>query len=219
MYNLIIKDILVQKKTVLFSLIYILFFFVVFKGLGAGMFTAAVVAFTYMLVQTSCAYDDRNKSDIMINSLPVKRSSIVLSKYLSVYVFMFLGTVAYIVFSNIIQLIGLPLGIYPLTLEGIAGGVFAVTLLNSIYLPALFKVGYIKSKILNFVLFFGFFFGASSLVNMVMQNKDNALVQTFITFFNSLSEFSVILLMVVILILIIGVSFSLSVRFYKNREF
>ncbi len=50
MLNLLIKDILVQKKTFIGALFYLVFFVVAFQSLEMNMFTAAIVAFVYLLV-------------------------------------------------------------------------------------------------------------------------------------------------------------------------
>ena len=44
-----------------------------FQGIGEIMFTVSVGAFTYSLAMTACAYEDINKSNIMLNSLPLKK--------------------------------------------------------------------------------------------------------------------------------------------------
>ena len=50
MLSLVIKDILVQKKTFVGALFYLVFFVFVFQSLEGNMYTAAIVAFAYLLV-------------------------------------------------------------------------------------------------------------------------------------------------------------------------
>ncbi len=55
MLNLIIKDILIQKKQFIFAVLYLGFLIVAFQSFGASMFSAGIVAFIYMLNMTACA--------------------------------------------------------------------------------------------------------------------------------------------------------------------
>jgi ABC-2 type transport system permease protein len=174
MTNLIIKDLLLQKRTALISIIYIPLMLLFFHSTGetgplAGpaVFAAAMVAVTYMLVGNACAYEDKSKADMVLNSMPVNRAQIVAARYLSIYVFMGIGIVYYLVIMWAIQLACLPVEVYPLSVEGLLGAAFAVTLMNSIYLPVFFKWGYIKSRMVSFIMFFVFFFGGTLLVETV----------------------------------------------------
>lgn len=49
------------------------------------------VAISYMLVLSANANDEKNKSEIILNSLPISRSKIVFAKYLAVAVYIVLG--------------------------------------------------------------------------------------------------------------------------------
>jgi hypothetical protein len=75
MLSLILKDVIIQKKSFVWALVYLIFFIFVFQSLGGTMYIAAVVAFVYLLVSGAFAYDDKYKSDIMLNSLPIKRGN------------------------------------------------------------------------------------------------------------------------------------------------
>jgi ABC-2 type transport system permease protein len=84
MLNLVFKDFIIQKKSVLFALLYIVFFMFAFQSIGQAMYPASVTAFSYILGMGAFALDDKNKTDVMFNCLPVKRSLLVTSKYVSV---------------------------------------------------------------------------------------------------------------------------------------
>ena len=219
MYNLIIKDILLQKKQMIFSLIYMVFILVAFQGMGPSMFSAGLVAFTYMLAMTSCAYEDKNKSDVMLNSLPVKRSRIVAAKYLSVLVYLAIGTIVYMVSTSIIVMAQIPLKVYPLSLEIFVGGLISVGLMTGIWFPIFFKYGYMKLRVVNFVLFFLFFFGISFISDYLRKNQDAPWLQSIVNFFSSRSDAAAAALFIAVILIFMLISFFLSVRFYKNREF
>lgn len=219
MFSLILKDFLIQKKTLLFSFAYILILIYIFQGIEYVIFPVCIGAFTYILMSTACAHDDKNKADIMLNSLPLKRENIVLARYFSIYVFTLVGTVAYWLITNIIVMINLPVDVYPITISGFFGAIYAVTLINSIYFPVYFKVGYIKSRILNLIMFFALFFGLSNLIEFLKSNQSNPFIYKTMELFNGLSDVKMGLILSAILIAILLISFTLSIVFYRNREF
>lgn len=219
MYNLIIKDILIQKKQVAFSIAYLAFILVAFQGMGEAMLPMGLVALTYMLSMTSCAYEDKNKSDIMLNSLPIKKANIVAAKYMSVFVYLAMGVIAYTLFTKIIIVAQIPLKTYPITLEAFIGGLVAVSLMVGIWLPIYFKFGYMKLRVVNFVLFFLFFFGTSFLTKYFQEQQSSQWVQNIINLLNSQENITIALITAVIVIIFLIISYALSVRFYIKREF
>jgi len=219
MYNLIVKDILVQKKRVVFSFVYILIILFAFQGLGEAMFSAGVVACTYMLLMTACAYEDKNKTDVMLNSLPLKKSTIILAKYISVFLYFVLATAAYLIFQYIIDRMGFSIEIYSLTLENFVGGLVAVSLLSGIYLPVFFKVGYIKSKVLNFILFFCFFFGISFLIDILGKFKNGILLENITEFFQYTGDAVIAAIILALVFIFMSISYYISLKLYRRREF
>lgn len=217
MYHLILKDLLIQKKTVAVSFVYILFFIFVFQQ--EGSYVSAIVAFTYMLAMTACAYDDKNNSDIMVNSLPIRRTQVVLAKYLSVYVYMAMGTIAYVLIIALIRNAGISVTTYPITLENFVGALMAVTLMMGIYFPIFFKLGYIKSKFLPFVLFVAFFAGISALGKLVEESLHQPWAQGVYRFLTSQSDTTAPLMLLAGVLVLTLISYSLSLQFYRNREF
>lgn len=219
MYNLIIKDILMQKKQVAFSIAYMAFILVAFQGMGEAMLPMGLVALTYMLSMTSCGYEEKNKSDIMLNSLPVKRANIIAAKYMSVFVYFAMGMLVYALFSKIIIMAQIPLKTYPITLEAFIGGFVAVSMMTGIWLPIYFKFGYMKLRVVNFVLFFLFFFGTSYLNKFFKENQNSQWVQNIINFLNSQGNITIALIIFAMVIILLIISYGLSVRFYRKREF
>ena len=219
MYNLIIKDILIQKKQVAFSIVYMAFILIAFQGMGEAMLPMGLVALTYMLSMTSCGYEDKNKSDIMLNSLPVKRANIVAAKYMSVFVYLVMGMIAYALFTKIIIMIQIPLKTYPITLEAFIGGFAAVSFMTGIWLPIYFKFGYMKLRVVNFVMFFLFFFGTSYLTKLFKENQNSQWVQNMINFLNSQGNIRIALVIAVMVIIFLIISYGLSLKFYSKREF
>lgn len=219
MVRLIIKDILLMKKTLLICMAYIVFIIFAFQSMGAGAFATGVTAATYMLVITACAYEDKNRSDIVINSLPIRRQTVVLAKYVSVYVYIALSAVAYGAATAVLPLLKAPITVYPLGIEIFISGVSAATLLSSIFLPIFFKFGYMKSKLVNFILFFSAFAFAGFLGNALMRGGVLENLNKYIVILSQQPDWMFAALIILVIFAIQFVSYQLAVAFYKKREF
>jgi ABC-2 type transport system permease protein len=63
----------------------------------------SVIAFSYIMIQSACAYDDKNKSDVLLKQPAVKRGTIVIARYISTFVFAAISIVYYIILSGIVR--------------------------------------------------------------------------------------------------------------------
>ena len=92
-----------------------------------------------------------------------------------------------------------------------------VAVIQAIQLPIFFKFGYAKSKFLSLIPFFVILTGWSVFVSM---GSDIDFLGNFTGFLiNTLSTSGIIALGVLVLLLLIFVSYRLSLSFYKKREF
>lgn len=219
MFNLILKDFLVQKKTLPFLGLYIIVFMFAFQSIGAGAFAAIAIAVTYQMVASASNYDEKANSDIIMNSMPLDRKSIVLSKYLSVVLYFVLATLGYMVFSMILNLIHIPINIPTISPKNLVVAFIGVMVMNGIYYPVYFKMGYIKTRIVSFILFFGAFFGVISLLDLMNDSQSNKILNTITTFFNNGTDTQILLMLVGGTLVLLLISYVISVKFYSNREF
>ena len=226
MFSLILKDLFVLKRYILLTAVFIAAMLLIFQNItgegplaGTAIFTAAMVAVTYMLIGNACAYAEKSKEDIIFNSMPVSRVTIVAARDLSAYVFFVIGMAFYMLITALANLAHLPIKVYPLTLEGLIGALFAVTLMHSIYLPALFKWGYVKSRMISFVLFFAFFFGGNLLMEYIYQNRNSALIRSLLDLMSSQTETALGIGYLLLLLAILALSLLISVGIYRKKEF
>lgn len=219
MLQLAFKEFIIQKKSFLLGLVYIVFFMFVFQSLKEAMYPAAITAFTYILVMGAFALDDKNKADIMINCLPVKRSKVVTAKYISMLLFALCGTIVYVILQQIISWTGISLNIYPVNLLGIATAFFTVSLMNAIYFPLLFKLGYAIAKVINLILFFGFFYSIPALINKVAGNTDGKDLRYFLSILQNTPEYIIGMCILALTLIVLIVSWGLSVKLYTKMEF
>jgi len=219
LYSLILKDILLQKKTVLFTAGYSLFILIVFQNpvFSEAAYIMGAVASGYMFILGACAYDEKNRSDIILNSLPVKRSTIVRAKYAGVVVFTAIAFLIIGITGSLMRLAGLPV---PLRYPGWpdAVGVFAsMVLLASLYFPFVFRYGYIKSRLFNLVLFMLVFF-SPALINDYLKKQHGNLEQAA-ALVPALPGWLAGLGLFLGGLLLMGGSYLLSAYFYRRREF
>jgi ABC-2 type transport system permease protein len=219
MFNLILKDILLQKKMIALILLYGIIFVFAFQNSEIAGFVAVVMAVTYALINTVASIEDKNKADIILNSLPIQRGKLILAKYISILVYMFMGVLSYIVATNLIKVFGFPIKVFPITIEAVMGAVIGVILMNSIYLPVFFKFGYTKSRIVSFILFFGMFFGIPAGIGYIKSNQNMSWIKDALEFLINRSDMQIAMLTISLMFLILLCSYMVSLRIYKNREF
>jgi len=219
MLSLILKDIYLLRKTMAFSVFYMFVMLFVFSRLDnpAAVFTSCMVAIIYLMIVTGCALDEKNKSDVIFNSLPLSRSVIVGEKYLMVIVYVLFGAAVYGIVTRVIGLLGLIPNLSFLTLEGLLAAFIVVSFLASIYLPVYFKFGYIRSKIYYFILFFGMFFGISLLISVISSDSQNA--GSLLSFLAVQNGAVIGIILTGAALAMLAASFGISLKIYKNREF
>lgn len=218
MYHLIKKDILMQKRALRLSVLLIIFFTITLSNIGPAGLTVGVLTVTYQLVLGACALEDKNNGDIILISLPIRRNTIVLSKYVSIYVYAAYATLGFYLTYLIINLLNLPLDI-PFNFTGFIGAIMAVTLFSSISFPLIFKYGFLKSKMANLIIFFVFVFGGTGLVSYLSGNNKLMLNQDIITFFSNRSDIVLLMILMVPMVLILICSYFVSLTLYRKREF
>ena len=219
MLNLILKDLLVQKKSMLFAFGYCFFLVFAFQGLDGTAPVGAATAVVHLLIQYSFAHEDKNKSEIMLNSLPISRKDIVIAKYLSIFLYIGLAMVAYMLATLIVMAIKIPVKVHFLSIENITTTLFIVSLMTSSYLPVVFKLGYLKAKMFNIVMFLLFFFIPMGLLSL-SQNPEFALsISKTLDGFANWSDWQIATLIAGISLLMMFISCCISIRIYNNREF
>ncbi|HHT42299.1 MAG TPA: ABC-2 transporter permease [Firmicutes bacterium] len=212
MITLVLKDLLLQKKILTTMFIYVFIFSFAFRSLGEYQPVAIITGVSYMLVMFAGAWEDKNNADRLWNSLPVSKWQIVGSKYLSVLAYVALASAATWITMTVLSLVNVSVAMGAVSLVSIAAGAVSVLLLSSFYLPIYFALGYIKSRYLNFVIYFAFLFLANALSGLVGR-------LSAVPFLANAGSAVLLGLGVGSMALVIAVSFVLSLRLYTRREF
>lgn len=209
MYHLIKKDLLIQKRTFWISMLMVLFFTIALANLGPAGLAMSIFAINYTLTLGAIAQEDRTNGDMLLQSLPIKKSTIVSSKYVSVYVFAAYAILLNLAFIGLIRLLHLPIPVIPFSLEGVFWALLSITLYTSVSFPLIFKWGYLRARTVNYILTFTFIFIATNLMNHLVEGTPLN-IQT-----DPMLKVSLWLCLGLLLVL----SYFLSLTFYKRREF
>ncbi len=220
MVSLLYKDILLQKKILLFALGYGVFLLVAFNNpiFSNFIYYMGTVAVSYMMFMTAVSLDERNKSDIMLVSLPIKRNKIILEKYLLVFLTGLIGIALMGSLGGLVKISGfLPISRF-VNLNDVFLSLASVLLLSSFYYPLYLKLGYKYSRIINMFFFMLFFFIPSWVTEYITSNEDITVIKTI----EKLSTTPTILISVsffAIALILALISYLISVRIYINKEF
>lgn len=223
MFKLIWKDFLILKKSLWSVPIYSFGVAIAFSSTNAGALSASTIGATYMLMIQACARDEKNKSEIMLNSLPLRRRDIVFAKYLSFFPYAILGILSYLFTQAVVSVTGIPITLEKLSLEGIIGVLVAVIGMISIYFPIYFKLGYQRSNIIATFLFLGIFFSAIALIGHGLRGVYNPVTHNILNgaanWLQTQADWQIASYLIALMLIIMAASFRLSLRFYAKREF
>lgn len=210
MLNLIKKDFIItySNKTIFLAFLFfvpILFFLK--DTLNSNMvFLYSVLPICFLSTRSSFSYDSMRKSEFLIQSLPVTKRDIVVSKYLSIFINFTIAcifTISYMFVLNNATPISIDLS--NLRFNSIVSGLVLVILYVSLSMPGEFGFTPKTSSILNTIIYVTF-------LNLFMMGDSPIL-----DFPNIFSDYKLATGLIVILIYL--VSMKVSILLYKNRKF
>jgi len=219
MINLIKKDLKLSIKVNIFAVIYALF--ISATGLIAGNSIAAnllyiigIVILTFIAVIFTNGYDDKNRSEVVFNSLPLDRRNIVRGKYISLLIFLLISSGAVILFTNILSIFEILDGGDSAGIQSAILAANIVLLFYSIYYPFYFKVGG-GLRTFNAVLWIVLMIGPSMLGKGLKALDERGLLDRLM----KIDLNTINLYLLVISIVIYYISLQISKRIYMRREF
>lgn len=212
MFNLAFKDIILQMKYFILSILIVLGLSLLNRN--AFFILCIPAAAVYMGVAYSCMYDDKNNTEIIFASLPMKRSSIVLSKYVSLLYFLIISVFFTVIFLSVVKMSGF-MKVSTINSEEMIASCIPAVLLASIYFPIYFKFGYMDSKYIAIGLFMFMFFAPSLLLSSasIKKNFFQALI-----YIKNKPVFTIDAAMILLIAAIMIISALISVNIYKNKD-
>ncbi|GAA0371600.1 ABC-2 transporter permease [Bacillus horti] len=202
MLNLIRKDILLQKKTLMILVPALL----VYLALDISYIWSGFV-FSIVIIWTAFTMDEKSQINILLNSLPYTRKDIVSSKYIGALIFtcivvltIFIGNVVFhrelILMKDLILLVSL------------------VMISVSFMFPFSYRFKSQSLFICSIVLFAIYLV----LISTLVQNLHD-LIRDFYQMLLALQDFNVYLIIIFSTIVLYICSWLLSIRIYKNKVF
>ncbi|SNT03377.1 ABC-2 family transporter protein [Anaerovirgula multivorans] len=219
MFYLVWKDLLLTKKiNVLLLVLYALFIsFVAAKMpiLPEILYGFCILMFVYITTIYSNTYDEKGNSEIVLNSLPIKRKEIVKGKYISVVISNLISGFIIIASTNIFAYGGLDFTVRTAGFIDIILSFNLVSIIFSLYYPIYFKLGGSKARLLNMLLYFLVFFTPSVLSRF--SEKIVAFIPRDGLFF--LGNQLLLLFLFLLCMVIYCLSYHISKGFYQQRDF
>ena len=217
MKGLIIKDLCVLKNQMK-TLLLVLAFFIIFSIINedATFILFLVPFYMIMILITTFNYDEFNKWDSYCNSLPLSRKEIVKSKYIlfnaTSLIVLILGILASFIIPNFIENTT-----FESLFASIIGVAFGICLVISLLIPFYYKFGSSKGRIMLFlcIVILALLIGAITSLD-IFNNKE---LMNIINSLNNLSLGMFTLLLIILTVIIMSISYYISVRIYKNKEF
>jgi len=221
MINLIIKDFKIIKKIIIFGVIYA--FIIAFIGtknvqegiLNQGFSMFYTIFMTYFSIVTANGYDEKNKANYCIRSLPISSGDIVISKYLAVAAY----TIFYYSIFGIAILISN--GVLSANSTAFDYKIFAVTLIISmlvfgIQYPFYFKYG---AKFLQYFRTIGFLliFIVPNILTKIIKSIDKEKVMRSIDWINNNQQLCIVILTVIAACITL-VTIMCSIKVFDNKE-
>ena len=141
--QLVLKDMMLQRKLG-FAYLICLFFLAIVDFRSDSFLMTISLSIPFLGMVLSMSYEGKNKSEMIVNSLPLQRKGIVIAKYIFVSILVALGGI----FSLVVGLIQLQNEhITGFMLWGeILGGITGGLVYSIIVLPIEFSVGYSSAK-------------------------------------------------------------------------
>lgn len=235
MRQLIMKDFVVQKRVMPVYLLLAAAFFLFYYSMGDLNLTAIVMPVfivAYSFMNRSLAEDERNHAMRLLVSLPLYRNQLVRAKYASI---------ALVVFP-LFLLLGVAANTMGLEVPGVSAsdgdpsgfGIIALVMsinllifiiIISIYLPLVFKMGFIKAQTINrFVILFTFALGAGAgalLSRFGAAFGDKGMpgwLQSFTEWLERTNMFVLSAMVLAVAVILYLLSMLLSMRLFERKQ-
>lgn len=146
MLNLVKKDLKLSKKINIFAAIYALF--ISAMGLSVSqdilsnvLYILGMIILIFVSVIYTNGYDDKYKSEIALNSLPIDRRNIVRGKYISLIIYIIISCGSVFIFTNLIRMMNIVQSGEGASLWNIIIATNIALIFYSLYYPFYFKLG------------------------------------------------------------------------------
>ncbi len=209
MYGLIKKELLIIKQN-LKTLILTIVMFMGLTIINESDMTFIMPFMAVMISISTFSYDNYNRFDAYVVTLPSGRQNVVRAKYISTLFFVLICFLISIIALFLMNKSGLNID-FETSVAGLIGCLVAVSIIISFIFPVLYKVGVEKGRIALFI----FSFGITGIAALISQNVHIKVPTDIINIFKNYY----MVLIPLVSCTLLTVSYLLSNHFYKNKEF
>lgn len=210
MLGLIKKDFLLLKANLRsMAIIFIVYLIMIFQGLFDVTFVVPLIGI--MLFISTFSYDDFNNWNSYAITLPNGRKNVVKAKYIASIILTVILAILALLLSVMVEFIktnGINL---EETISSLMSTALSSVIIISFLYPIVFKFGATNGRIIMFALVFGI----AAVVGLIANFVDMSFA---ISLINKLDNCLYIAIPVIFVILL-GVSYFISEKIYKNKEF
>lgn len=221
MLQLVYKDVFFFRVTWLVNIIMPIMMFALEPN-GETVFPISCLLITLSSAMVLIAMDERNKSEIVLNSLPVRRRDIIIARYISCVIFIAVGMIATMVAVWLIRGIASidNIGVYHpnLYIEIPWYVVLRGVVFSFVFIATLFPSYYgTKSKVMQGILTGGSMTLAVS-IGIFIDERQNRTAASFIDWIMNPSHIGVFIVGVIILASIYIISMFITIKIYETRD-
>lgn len=219
MLNLVLKDFKLGKRYNIFFLMYSLILSVAGLKMNRipGMFyVLSIVIISYISILYANGYDEKYKIDIALNSMPVDKKDIVRAKYLSLILHLLVISGGIIVFTLLLNRLGVKAAIRTATLWDLILSFNLLGAFYSVYYPLYYKFEYSKFRIINMGLYLLLLVIPGYITKFLKSNMGSRFY-TWLMHFKNLNQFHLFISVLVLMLLI--ASMTISSKIYSKKEF
>lgn len=210
MLGFIRKDLAMIKSN--FKILGLLTIVYSLMGLFGEMDISFILPFMSVMIMISTfSYDNYNKWDAYVITLPNGRKNSVKAKYVSTLFTIMIASILTLSLAFVIAYVNTKMINYEQILVSMLGTIFGTILVLSIMYPIIYKFGIEKARIITFVIIFVFFIVGGFLLNFID-------VSQIVSVLSFLQKFWFITL-IVSSVVIVFLSYKLSLHFNLKREF
>lgn len=218
MFNLVKKDLKLSTKINIFAVAYAMFISVMGMNVPVDlpvniMYILGIITFVFVSVIYSIGYDDKNKSEVVLNSFPIDRKDIVRGKYVTLLIFIFISCISVFLLTNIIKGLGVKPDGRPADIWDIVAAMSLLLVFYSIYYPLYFKLG--DLRMFNSILWMLVFVGPTILAKL----GKRFVTEDLMIKLSSLNLGQISLLIFIFSIAMYFISLQISKKIYMTREF
>lgn len=209
MIGFIKKDLLMMKKNMKLSILFLLIFLIVtIREEYAFIFVPAFLS--TMIFMSTFSYDEYNNWYAYAIGLPNGRKNLVKAKYIANVLILIIVVIIFSVLASLLQIQNHNLNL--LQISNLACDCIAsLSIIQFIFYPFIFKFGIEKGRI-------GIFIGVFGLAGLVSLLKDKVKIPISVEMMSVLEQ-NGLLLLIITMIIILVVSYTISIKIISRKEF